>query len=74
MTHSFSDEIRRAAGRSVPVPEPEELPLGHLGLGRGGSAAHRWPQEPESMSARIRFGAACIRGRVDPDTLWENRR
>ncbi|MFZ0040830.1 MAG: hypothetical protein WAK93_05955 [Solirubrobacteraceae bacterium] len=50
---SFSDEIRRKAGRA-PAPSPDvELPVGDAGIGRGGTARPPSPR-PLSMSALIR--------------------
>ena len=49
---SFSDEIRRQAGR--PVAAPAEPPAGSFRVGEGGTAAGRPHSPPPSMTARIR--------------------
>ena len=49
----MNDRIRRAAGRAPAPPAPTPMPIGDLGIGRGGSAIERRPAPP-TMSALVR--------------------
>jgi hypothetical protein len=43
---AFSDAIRQAAGRAPAAPARATMPVGDLGIGRGGGALERHPQPP----------------------------
>jgi len=50
----MNDRIRRAAGHAPAPPAQAPMPVGDLGIGRGGTCIERRPAPPVSMTNLIR--------------------
>jgi hypothetical protein len=51
---AFSNQIRAAAGRAPAAPERSTMPVGDLGIGRGGACVERRPPPSPTMTNLIR--------------------
>jgi hypothetical protein len=79
---TFDTLIRAAAGYgSAPPPPAPERPIGHLGIGRGGTGTPQpRPTSNEEINRRIRAGIRVVRdvqirggivlGDLAPRDLW----
>jgi hypothetical protein len=67
------DALNHARGRASRVLVPvEPKAVGDLGVGRGGAATPRQPDNSMGLSAQIRHAALVVRGRISIEDVIAN--